>query len=145
MSAFLLAISVLGQDALGGTTDGTCKLGDIPLNDNCWWPNEFTWRPVAQTVTRTLTGHQVIEEDLRQAGRPITLDGLHLPLGTVRLLQSLIETADRSYTLTLPDGRKFAVKWAGDPMTAIPEEELGDNDNDTDALKFVCTLRWITI
>lgn len=39
------------------------------------WVDEYTWSPVAQAKTYTITGALLIEEATRQAGRPITLEG----------------------------------------------------------------------
>lgn len=39
------------------------------------WVDEFSWSPVQQTKTYTITGALLIEEGTRLAGRPITLEG----------------------------------------------------------------------
>lgn len=39
------------------------------------WVDEYVWSPVQQTKTYTTTGALLIEEGVKQAGRPITLEG----------------------------------------------------------------------
>lgn len=52
-------------------TNATLDLGARLL-----WTDEFEWSPVAQTVTTSTTGALLVSVALRQAGRPITLDGV---------------------------------------------------------------------
>lgn len=47
----------------------------VTLPDALNWTDEYTWSPVQQTKTRTTTGALLIEEAVKQAGRPITLEG----------------------------------------------------------------------
>lgn len=47
----------------------------VTLPDALNWTDEFTWSPVEQTKTYTTTGALLIEEALRQTGKPITLEG----------------------------------------------------------------------
>lgn len=39
------------------------------------WVDEYAWSPVQQTKTYTTTGALLIEEGVKQSGRPITLEG----------------------------------------------------------------------
>ena len=47
----------------------------LTLSDDLLWADEFSWRDVAQTeLTRTLSGGYVIQQGLKQKGRPISLE-----------------------------------------------------------------------
>lgn len=47
----------------------------LELPDALSWTDEFTWSPVEQSKTYTTTGALLIEEHVKQAGRPVTLEG----------------------------------------------------------------------
>ena len=47
----------------------------VALPDALSWVDEFAWSSVEQTKTYTSTGALLIEEGVKQAGRPITLEG----------------------------------------------------------------------
>ena len=47
----------------------------VTLPDALNWVDEYSWSPVEQTKTYTTTGALLIEEGVKQAGRPITLEG----------------------------------------------------------------------
>lgn len=51
-------------------TDGVTP---VTLHPDLLWSDEFTWDPVEQNSTRTITGAQVLQTAHRVAGRPITL------------------------------------------------------------------------
>ena len=48
---------------------------DLQLPQDLEWVDEFTWSPVQQSVTTTLSGALVVQESLQKKGRPITLQG----------------------------------------------------------------------
>lgn len=47
----------------------------VTLPDALNWIDEYTWSPVEQTKTYTTTGALLIEEAVKQSGRPHTLEG----------------------------------------------------------------------
>jgi hypothetical protein len=47
----------------------------LTLPDALRWSDEYSWSPVEQTKNYTTTGALLIEESIKQAGRPITLEG----------------------------------------------------------------------
>ena len=47
----------------------------LELPDALSWADEYAWSPVEQSKTYTTTGALLIEEHVKQAGRPITLEG----------------------------------------------------------------------
>jgi hypothetical protein len=53
--------------ALGATT--------LALPSALNWVDEYTWSPIEQTQTYTITGALLVEEGVKQTGRPYTLEG----------------------------------------------------------------------
>lgn len=49
----------------------------VELPDALSWVDEYSWSPIEQAKTYTTTGALLIEEAVRQAGRPFTLEGTH--------------------------------------------------------------------
>lgn len=47
----------------------------VTLPDALNWVDEYAWSPVEQTKTYTTTGALLIEEGVKLAGRPVTLEG----------------------------------------------------------------------
>ena len=47
----------------------------LTLPDALTWADEFTWQPIEQLQTYTTTGALLIEEAVKQAGKPFTLEG----------------------------------------------------------------------
>jgi hypothetical protein len=45
----------------------------LTLTQPLLWTDEFAWEPVRQTRVTTITGAQIVYEQTRQAGRPVTL------------------------------------------------------------------------
>ncbi len=102
-------------------------LGSITLPGDLRWSDEFTWTPVARTADYSLTGALIIQEAVKQAGRPITLEAKNESLGYVWLdratllaLKTLAETPVWSGLLTLADARSFTVAFRDDGLTAEP-------------------------
>lgn len=57
------------------TLTHTATTTTVTLPDALNWSDEYSWSPVQQTKTYTTTGALLIEEGVKQAGRPITLEG----------------------------------------------------------------------
>jgi hypothetical protein len=57
---------------VGSLTQGTTV---VALSDDFDFPNEFTWEPIRQTKTYSVTGALLVEVGTRQTGRLITLQG----------------------------------------------------------------------
>lgn len=53
-------------------SDGTTT---VTLEDDLDWMDEFSWSPIVQTVDLSVTGASLVQVGVRQAGRPITLQG----------------------------------------------------------------------
>jgi hypothetical protein len=48
----------------------------IALSDRLVWTDEFSWSPVVQATVYSTTGALLVDVGVRQAGRPITLEGI---------------------------------------------------------------------
>ena len=53
----------------------TYQTTTLQLPDSLSWADEYTWSPIEQSQTYTTTGALLIEEHVKQAGKPITLEG----------------------------------------------------------------------
>lgn len=99
-------------------------LGALRLPDGLVWADEFDWSPVAQATDYSLSGALLLQESIKQSGRPITLkgqqDGNHYTAGVMRgqsflgwssldALRAALMVANTTLTLTLHDGRTFRV------------------------------------
>lgn len=105
------------------TTHHTLGLVQIPRG--MVWADEFNWSEVERAAEYSITGALLIDAAVRQAGRPITLEGSDsagwITRATLLQLQALAQDPDATHALTLADGRAFAVKFApGTPITATP-------------------------
>ena len=80
-----------------------------------FWEDEFDWFPVGQTQEYSLTGDLIIEESVKQNGRPISLVGSE-NLGWIEktTLDSLIASSqipNLKMTLSLSSGQSFVTRW----------------------------------
>lgn len=83
-------------------------LEGITLPTDLEWVDEFSGWGVGQTISPTLTGSLVVEENTQADGRPISLqsgDGSWVQRSVVEDLQALAETA-------LAEGSTLALTWA---------------------------------
>lgn len=103
-------------------------LGAVTLPGDLRWADEFAWAPVVQSSEYSLTGALIVQEAVKLAGRPITLeatqDGLWVTRATVLAVQALAETPGWSGTLTLHDGRTFTVGFRDDRISAEPVRHI---------------------
>jgi hypothetical protein len=103
-------------------------LGAIALPDTLIWEDEFTWSPVASGAEYSLTGALIVQQSTKLAGRPVTLvgrsDGTAHTGGISRTnllaLQTALDVAGASWTLTLHDARTFTVAARDNPLEAEP-------------------------
>lgn len=124
-------------------------LEELPLPNDLLWTDEFQWTPVQATNTYTLTGALIIEQGVRQAGRPITLaadpDMAWVTRATVQKLRDWSAIAGRKFKLVLEyatDVRQFVVvfRHEGDPVGAAPVKGFpghADGDWFRVSLKFI--------
>ena len=57
------------------TLTHTASATSVTLHDELNWTDEYTWSPVVQSKSYTTTGALLIEEAVKQSGRPHTLEG----------------------------------------------------------------------
>lgn len=87
------------------TLTHTASATSVTLPDALNWVDEYTWSPVVQSKSYTTTGALLIEEGVRQAGRPITLEGSEDTTWCTRALVDQLhawaQTTGVTLTLTL--------------------------------------------
>lgn len=119
----------------------------ITLPDDLSWPDEYTWRAVAQSREHTLTGALVVESAVRQAGCPITLSGDDSGAWITRAVLDALLAA--SY---LP-GQQFTLTLRGVAYTVMFDHEAGaidarpvwDVSDPTGSDFYVTTLRFFKV
>jgi len=83
-------------------TDG---LTSVNLPGGLDWPDRLAWSPVAQSVSRGLTGALIVQTATMTAGRPITLQGHEqralVPRSVCDALQAWAEQPGLPLTVTL--------------------------------------------
>lgn len=124
----------------------THTLGVIDVPRTLVWTDEFTWTAPVRAHEYSLTGALIVDVAIRQAGRPITLEGTDehgwVARGALQTLWALVDASTEPLTLTLADGRAFSVRFApDDPIAAraIARAELPSAD-----LPYIVTLRLVT-
>ncbi|WP_148210414.1 hypothetical protein [Tolumonas auensis] len=86
----------------------TPTLDNLILPDDVVWTDELDFSPVAQTITPTLTGAIIVEENAVPAGRPITLKGI-ATLALVKQLKTTEALINHQMPLVLSDGQTKTV------------------------------------
>lgn len=99
-------------------------LGGVELPDDLQWTDEYAWSPVARSFSGYgLTGAPIIQESLKQAGRPITLTGgdwAWVSTETLTALYALHSVPDSTHSLVLADSRNFTVRFKDAALDAKP-------------------------
>ena len=123
-------------------------LNTISFTDDLQWTDEFSWRPVEQSVQRTITGGMVVQSAARLAGRPITLQADSESVGwftraQIDALAALAETPNLTMTLTYR-GVSRSVIWrhqdtALEVRPVVPFADVNAADN------YIATLRFLTV
>lgn len=121
-------------------------LATLSLPRSLVWVDEFQWTAPLRAQEYSITGALIVDVATRQAGRPITLQGVAdhgwMTRAALQDLWALANTSTAPLALTLADGRAFNVHFAdGNPIEAEPitRAELPQAD-----LPYVVTLRLIT-
>lgn len=102
-------------------------LEQLQLPNDLMWVDEFNWSPVASTHTYTLAGALIIEQGVKQAGRPITLrseqdDMAWVTRQTAQRLKAFSAIAGRLFKLKFEyptDSREFQVMFSLDTAEAV--------------------------
>lgn len=113
-------------------------LAEILLPNDLLWVDEFRWTPVASSSSYSLAGSLIIEQGVKLAGRPITLEPpdnemAWVSRATHAALRAAAATPARRFKLMLEyptDAREFLVAFApvddpidGNPVKGFPEHE----------------------
>ncbi len=93
-------------------TDGTTS---VALPNNLDWVDEFNWQPVQQATQYSLSGALLVDEDIRLAGRPITLspgaDNMAaMPKDVLDQIKVWASVVDQQLTLNI-SGTDYAVRF----------------------------------
>ena len=119
----------------------------VALPDALSWVDEFAWSSVEQTQTYTSTGALLIEEGVKQAGRPITLEGAEdrtwCTRALVKQLQTWAATPGIVLTLTMRgvvhavtfDHQKGALQ--GFPVIFYADQSVDDADWYVPTIRFL--------
>lgn len=100
----------------------------VALPGDLEWIDEQQWSAITGTAEYSLGGTLIVEEAVRQAGRPITLSAPRVnrecwvTRATVAALRAF-DVLGAELTLVLEDGREFACTWRradGEPIDAQP-------------------------
>lgn len=121
----------------------------VTLPDALRWSDEYTWSPVEQSQTYTITGALLIEEATKQAGRPITLEGAMDATWCTRALVDQLhawaQTAGIVLTLTLRGvARSVTFDHSAEALQGLPVLFYQDGSIDSADL-YVPTLRFIEL
>ena len=102
-------------------------LGAVTLPGDLRWADELAWSAVTRSAEYSLTGSLIIQEAVKLAGRPITLEAkseaqgyVWLERATALSLKALAETPGWTGILTLADSRSFTVIFRDEGVTAEP-------------------------
>ncbi len=57
----------------------------VQLEDGFLWTDEFDWKPIEQKLERSISGEAIIQEGLKQSGRPISLEPADQNTGWIKL------------------------------------------------------------
>ena len=125
------------------------KLDTITLPDDLLWINEFEWNPVEQTTERSLTGALLVQEGQLSHGRPIVLSGGSeagwVSRLTVKNLFALSKAANKTMSLTLPDGRQFSVIFDRSNGNHVEAQQVLPFAYPEDSDQYFITLRLLTV
>jgi len=101
-------------------SDGTSTI-DLP--PELQWKDEFDWSSVEHSTDYSLTGNLVVQEGVKQDGRPITLyggeEGAWSDREQVQVLMLMSSVPNKVMTLTLW-GRTFNVMFRRPALEAKP-------------------------
>lgn len=125
------------------------KLNSIELPEDMIWVNEFEFTPIEQNRSRSITGAQIIQEQQKFYGQPITLvagpDYAWVRYLDIEGLIFLRNQIGLKMDFTHTDGRQFKVMFdhsSGRPVDPKRVSEYGPRDDDT---MHSLTLRLITV
>lgn len=119
---------------------------ELTLPSELIWEDEFIWNNVKSASFYSITGDFIIQNNVAEAGRPITLSGENAVIkrNNLRILQGWANTLGHKMVLTLHD-RTFDVifrHWDGAIDQSTP---FSGYSNPTDDNYYLLTVRLVTI
>lgn len=109
----------------------------IKLHAQYLWIDEYEWTALAQSEpVYTLTGAMDIQQGIKKAGRPITLDPTYASIlrSDLKKLQTWSEVAELQMQLTHPKGQTHQVIFArpaiSDIQTFLHMKPIDEEAND---------------
>lgn len=110
------------------------KLDTLDLPANLFIKDEFDFKPVAQSIDRTVSGGAVVESMALSYGQPIKLTGAWANYSLVVQLYAMQAAVSTKRILTLPDGTLktvlFNIENGGLEAKAIYPEVQPTDDSD---------------
>ena len=107
-------------------SDGTIT---ITLPDGLQWRDEFEWTAVEASTDYSLSGNLIVQEGVKQDGRPITLhggqEGAWATRAAVKALHQMASTAGKTLTLNLW-GQQYTVIFRRPALAAEEIMRLAD-------------------
>lgn len=120
----------------------------IALPDDIQWQDELEWSAVAQAAPqRTLSGGLVIQQGVKQNGRPVTLAGdwaWHKKADLLRL-REWGDVPELVMTLAHPDGRSFDVIFRLHEKQFAKAEAVAFCAPETDETPYLATINLMTV
>lgn len=105
----------------------------VELHPDLYWSDESAWKPVEQTVQRTITGALILQVAGRTGGRPITLQpedesSAWVTRSVVDQLGNWAEVPGRTLVLTLRGTSRNVVfrHQDGNVLEAVPVVHFSD-------------------
>ena len=117
------------------------------LSDRLQWTDEYDWSPVEQSAEFSTTGMLLVDVALKQAGRPITLEGQETAAWLTRAvcdtLQAWAALPGITLTLTVRGiARAVIFDQAKKGFTAAPVWRLADGEHTVETL-YLPTFRFL--
>lgn len=115
----------------------------VTLPDDLIWTDEFAFNKVASNVSYGIDGALFIDEGVRLAGQPITLDGAHVwvPRSTIETLEAWKALPGQQFTLNYRGvNHTVVMDHSRGAMTATPDiayDEYAADDNYALTLRFL--------
>ena len=127
--------------SLAGTT--------LALSDRLAWTDEFSWSPVQQAMEYSTTGVPLIDLAVKQAGRPITLEGKEtatwLPRATCVALEAWAALPGAEFELVLRGVPRVVIfDQARTGFEAAPLHKLLDGQESPEQI-FLPTFRFLEL
>lgn len=124
----------------------THTLATIDLPRSLLWVDEFDWSAPVRAHEYSITGALIVDQAVRQAGRPITLQGVDdhgwMRRDVLQQLWALADAAGGPMPLVLADGRTFSVRFA--PDSPLQAEQIARAELPPADYPYIVTLRLVT-